>query len=203
MITHVMLDVDGVLVSGHSNGEILWTSSLAQDLGIEPDNLVGEFFSKGWLDVVTGRERLEPVLQAALDRMGADLSAETLIAYWFENDERLVAAVIEDCQKLREAGLTILLATNQEHCRAAYLMQDLGLERVVDGIVYSAQAGAQKPARAFFDYAMGRTGAPAGAHLLVDDTLANVDAARRVGWHGHPWTGADRLWDVMNRYGAQ
>ncbi|MEL7282512.1 MAG: HAD-IA family hydrolase [Pseudomonadota bacterium] len=197
MTTHVMLDVDGVVISGHRADEELWTHHMQSDLGLDPAALVEGFFQRDWIEVVTGEKDLIPVLQTALDRMKAEVTAEALTEYWFAKDARIVEPVIEDCQRLRELGLTVILTTNQEHRRAAYLMQDLGLGKFVDGIVYSAQAGAQKPARAFFDFAMARTGARAKAHLLVDDHLANVDAARTAGWQAHHWTSGHRLWDVV------
>lgn len=197
MISHVMLDVDGVLISGHAAAEDLWTHNLKRDLGVEPLALVEAFFAKGWADVVTGRKALEPVLQAALGQMGVGVMAEDLIDYWFAKDSRLVEPVLEDCKRLREAGLTVILTTNQEHRRASFLMQDLGLGQVVDGMVYSAQAGAVKPMRAFFDFAMVQTGAQPEAHLLVDDHRANVDGARYAGWQAHHWSADHRLLDVV------
>ncbi|MEM1363932.1 MAG: HAD-IA family hydrolase [Pseudomonadota bacterium] len=195
-----MLDVDGVLVSGHGPHDERWTHRLKHDLGIEPEDLVREFFAKGWNKVVTGEKALEPALADSLNRLGSKVEVGTLIDYWFEKDARLVNAVLNDCVRLRDAGFKVILTTNQEHRRAEYLMQDLGLEKVVDGIVYSAQAKAQKPDRAFFEFAMGYTGEPPRAHLLVDDHAANVDSACRVGWHGYVWRAYADLFETVTTF---
>ncbi|MEL7013874.1 MAG: HAD-IA family hydrolase [Pseudomonadota bacterium] len=197
LISHVMLDVDGVIISGHGAQEAPWTHSLKDDLGIEPEALVRAFFAKGWSKVVTGKEALEPALAKSLNELGSIVEVGTLIDYWFEKDARLVTSVLQDSQRLREAGFKVILTTNQEHRRAAYLMNDLKLSDVVDGIVYSAQVGAQKPDRAFFEYALRQTGVAPQAHLLVDDHAANVDGARQVGWHGHVWTSDMKLFEAV------
>lgn len=195
-----MLDVDGVLISGHGAQGELWTHRLKDDLGIEPDDLVREFFAKGWKRVVTGKDALEPALSKSLARLGATVEARTLIDYWFVKDARLVTSVVQDSQRLREAGFKVVLTTNQEHLRAAYLMNDLKLRDVVDGIVYSAQAKAQKPDRAFFDFAMRQTAEAPEAHLLVDDHVANVESAREVGWHGQVWTSGMKLFETVTGF---
>jgi len=199
-MTNLMLDADGVLIAGHSAQEELWTRHLKDDLGIEPQDLVSTFFAKGWKEVVTGQQALEPALSNSLKALGSTVNADTLIEYWFAKDARLVTTVVQDCQRLREAGFTVVLTTNQEHRRAAYLMHKLELSKVVDGIVYSAQAGAQKPDIAFFEYAMHQTGQPADAHLLVDDHPENVKSARAVGWHGQVWTPDMNLFDVVTSF---
>lgn len=195
-----MLDVDGVVVSGHGTQDELWTHRLKDDLGIEPEDLARAFFAKRWTKVVTGKDMLEPALAKSLDELGSKVEAGTLIDYWFEKDARVVKRVVQDCRRLRQAGFKVVLTTNQEHRRADYLMNDLKLGAAVDGIVYSAQAGAQKPDSAFFEFAMGQTGVPPQAHLLVDDHIANVDGARQVGWHGHVWAGDTNLFEAVTRF---
>ncbi|MEO0780222.1 MAG: HAD-IA family hydrolase [Pseudomonadota bacterium] len=200
VISHVMLDVDGVLIAGHGTKDERWIHRLKEDLGIEPEDLVRAFFAKGWKKVVTGEDALEPALAKSLDELGSTVEVGTLIDYWFEKDARLVTSVVQDTQRLREAGFKVILTTNQEHRRAAYLMTELKLNKVADGIVYSAQAGAQKPDRAFFEYAMRQTGEAPQAHLLVDDHAVNVDGARQIGWHGQVWASDMDLFATVTNF---
>ena len=62
----LMLDVDGVLVSGRPSDGKKWTQNLLEDLGIRPELLVKEFFAREWRDVVTGKQDLYPVLELSL-----------------------------------------------------------------------------------------------------------------------------------------
>lgn len=92
---------------------------------------------------------------------------------------------------LRARGVAVHLATNQEHLRAAWLRARFAGQ--VDGVWYSAALGARKPEAAFFARAAAGAGLAPAQVLLVDDTAANVVAARQAGWHGVVWTGAARL----------
>ena len=184
----LMLDVDGVLVKGRPEDGLSWASDIERDLGIDPKALAGEFFAPHWDDIVTGRAGLLDVLGACLPSLADGVSAEAFADYWFARDARVDEAVLAECDALRAAGMRVVLATNQEHLRADYLMERLGLGEHVDGIVYSAAVGARKPDAAFFAAAVERCGVAAGACLLVDDTAANIAAARRAGWQAALWS---------------
>jgi len=190
----LMLDVDGVLVHASAEDGASWAADIERNLGIDPQHLQEAFFEPHWTDIVTGRKDLAAVLDACLPALAPGLSAQDFIDYWFERDSRIDAGVVADCDALRRGGLRIYLATNQEHLRAAHLMDGLGLRDHVDGIVYSARVGARKPERTFFDAALMHSGSRPENTLLVDDTLANVEAARGAGWQARHWTeGADLL----------
>lgn len=184
----IMLDVDGVLIDGRPKDGKNWSSSLHEDLGIAPSVLVEKFFMKSWTDIVTGKRDLLPALSAVLDEMAVKVTAQELVKYWFEMDSRIVEPVLRDCRAARESGISVFLATNQEHLRARYLMETLNLREEVDGIIYSAQIGLRKPQAGFFKHAIGVSGFRPEDLLLVDDTHANVLAAVEAGWRAVHWT---------------
>ncbi|WP_394689871.1 HAD-IA family hydrolase [Hoeflea sp.] len=183
-----MLDVDGVLVDGRPEDGRSWAFSLREDLGIDPEMLVSSFFSKVWGDIVTGKRELVIELTKVLRQLPTDVTAEELVDYWFEMDSRIVEPVLEDCRAARQSGVALYLATNQEHLRARYLMETLGLGREFDGMIYSAQAGVRKPFSGFYDHALRVSGFAPEALLFVDDTQANVDAAADAGLRAVHWT---------------
>lgn len=190
----LMMDVDGVLVGGRpTDGRHLF-AELEADLGLSPDRLRETFFTPYWEAIVTGREGLTERLAPVLATIAPKVPAERLIAYWFENDSRVDQDVLSAVQRYRERGVPVFLATNQEHLRADYLMQQVGLGAHVDGIIYSAALGYRKPDAQFFERAAAVAGAAPEDIVLVDDTPANVEAARRNGWHAVHWTG-ERLLD--------
>ncbi len=51
----------------------------------------------------------------------------------------------------------------------------------------SAALGIRKPDRAFFEQAASLSGLPAEQLLLIDDTPANITAARASGWKAVQW----------------
>ncbi|MBN9361858.1 MULTISPECIES: HAD-IA family hydrolase [unclassified Devosia] len=196
----LMMDVDGVLVSGRpSDGRHLF-AELEADLGLSPDRLRQTFFTPFWEAIVTGREGLTERLTPVLAEIAPRVSAERLIAYWFENDSRVDQAVLSAVKRYRDRGLPVFLATNQEHLRADYLMRQVGLGAHVDGIIYSAALGHRKPSTEFFERAAAIAAAAPEDIVLVDDTLANVEASRQAGWSAVHWTGNGSLDEELARY---
>lgn len=196
----LMMDVDGVLVSGRpTDGRHLF-AELEHDLGLSPDRLRETFFTPFWEAIVTGREGLTERLGPVLAEIAPKVSAERLIAYWFENDSRVDENVLAAMRQYRQRGVPVFLATNQEHMRADYLMQKVGLGEHVDGIIYSAAVGHRKPAAEFFDHAAATAGAEPADIVLVDDTLANIEGARRRGWNAVHWTNEQPLAEALAPY---
>ena len=198
----LMVDVDGVLVHGRPSDGLPLFTHLERDLGLRLDVLQGAFFKTYWPDIVTGRDALEPRLAEVLGTIAPQLNARTLIDYWFENDSRLDHTLLDDLAALRAEGTQMFLATNQEHLRAAYLMDKLGLSSRVDGIFYSAALGHQKPSAEFFQLATEKVGIPANEIGFIDDVEANIEAARRFGWKAMQWTSGTKLQDAIAAFSA-
>ena len=193
----LMLDVDGVVITGRPGDGQPWSTSLATDLGIDPARLQTVFFRPFWAQIVTGKLGLVETLTHCLPRAGARIRAEDFIAYWFSRDARLDPRVLEDVAALRGLGVAVFLTTNQDHLRAAYLMESVGLRDHVDGMVYSAALGVRKPEHGFFAAAAVQVGHAPENLVLVDDTRANVTAARAAGWRARLWRGDLRLRDLV------
>lgn len=183
----IMLDVDGVLVRGRPHDGAHLFTDLQKDLGLSLEQLQLEFFKPRWSAIVTGQKLLVPELTEVLARIAPYVTAKTLIDYWFLNDSRVDRAVIDAVAELRMKGDRVYLATNQEHMRASYLMETMGLRDHVDGIFYSASIGHRKPAREFFEHSTAAVAAPVSSITLIDDTEENVLAARAFGWSAVHW----------------
>ncbi|MEI1250361.1 HAD family hydrolase [Rhizobium aouanii] len=189
----LMVDVDGVLIHGRPTDGLPHFTHLERDLGLRVDLLQQEFFQTHWRDIIIGREALEPRLAGVLAKIAPHLSAEILIDYWFENDSRLDFNLLEELAALRQSGITLLLATNQEHRRARYLMEQIGLKAHFDDIIYSAALGHSKPSPDFFQLATERAGVPPGEIGFIDDMAVNIEAARQFGWNAAQWTAGATL----------
>ncbi|MGO8058804.1 HAD family hydrolase [Rhizobium johnstonii] len=189
----LMVDVDGVLIHGRPTDGLPHFTYLERDLGLRFDLLQQEFFQTHWGDIIIGRAALEPRLAGVLAKIAPHLSAETLIDYWFENDSRLDRNLLEELAGLRQSGITLLLATNQEHRRARYLMEQIGLSAHFDDIIYSAALGHSKPSRDFFRLATERAGVLPGEIAFIDDMAVNIEAARQFGWNAAQWTAGATL----------
>lgn len=198
VIKVLMVDVDGVLVHGRPDDGRHWSTSLEDDLGVHPSDLHRVFFDVSWEDVVRGRATLRDSLTTALHRIAPSLSADRLIAYWFERDSRLDAQLLDALHAIRTTGIRVHLATNQEHERARYLMETLGLARYADAIHYSARLGARKPSREFFDAVAANVGVSPARLLLVDDRIDHVLGAKAAGWNALHWTRGPAMIETLH-----
>lgn len=193
----LMVDVDGVLVHGRPQDGLPFGTFLERDLGVSLDRLKREFFEKCWAEIVTGKVPMRPMLENVLSEIAPTVSVDSLIQYWFEHDSRLDPILLSDLQEQKRRGVRIYLATNQEHERAAYLMETLELKSVASGIFYSAALGCRKPSEDFYRKATEQSGVHAQEIMFIDDMAENIEAARAFGWQAAQWTSGMSLQDVL------
>ena len=190
-----MVDIDGVVIVPRVGG---WAADMQADLGLSPSVLKAAFFEPHWNDIVHGRAALHERLAPVLAQYAPHLSSHTLTSYWFEKDAIFDETLLADLAALRATGVQLHLATVQEHERAAYLWDTLRLRDRFDAMHYAADLGAKKSDPAFYAAVEARTGFAPQEIVLIDDTEANVDAARRAGWRAFAWTGSARLTDLLS-----
>lgn len=200
------LDVDGVLLDPDRHGAGHWTNTLADECGITRPQLREAFFQRSWDDVVNGRQAIEDALAEALATIGTDLSVDHVLQCWFDADYVVVGRALDLARRAHELGVRVVLATNQEHRRAAYLQRRLGAEFELDDVVYSARLGYQKHDPEFFELAseqLGVTPDRRSSVLFVDDVEHNVDVARAAGWRAvHATPGGAWIDEVSDLLGA-
>ena len=79
------------------------------------------------------------------------------------------------------------------------LMESLGLDRYCDGIFYSAALSCRKPSTHFYEKVPELSGFRPAQLLLIDDTPANVLAARNLGWNAVEWTKSSTLAEQISK----
>ena len=91
----------------------------------------------------------------------------------------------EACRALAVAGLRLAVVSNWDvglHDQLALL----GLDRLVDTVVTSAEAGAPKPERPVFELALARLDVPASRAVHVGDSEADAEGALAAGLRFEP-----------------
>lgn len=170
----IALDVDGVLVhDGHGGG---WLDVVAAEFGLTAEDF-HPWFREHWAGVVTGQRAVED----ALSEFAHPLDVERFLARWFEESSAVNEEIVAAAKQWSAFGARLVLATNQEHRRAAHLRNHLAAHLDLADVLYSADLGVGKPSALFFGAADKRLdGAPV---VFIDDAIANVEAARAHGWH--------------------
>ena len=194
----LVLDLDGVVLTPTEP----WESALPPDLGIPPSEIVRDFFNASFREVLRGRLDLYVALHAWLDARGLADRLDYFVSYWFERDGTVDEAVLAAAAEWRaRTGGRVFAASNQEHHRAAWLRDRVGLGAHFDEIVYSAALGVCKPERVFFTNAQARMGVTVGQSILfVDDKAENVDGARMSGWRAMLYRGPEALARALEKW---
>jgi putative hydrolase of the HAD superfamily len=190
-MTVLVLDLDGVVVRGHPEGG-RWDKNLERDLGIDAALVQEKFFQRHFRKIAIGEADLFETLDRVWPELGCKVSARDFVDYWFAMDSLLDDDVLAQVSVWRGAGRKAYLATIQEHHRARHIWNILGPR--FDGIFYSADLGARKPERTFYERVMAKLPGVAPSDVLFfDDSLANVEGAAAVGWNAHHFKDSDDL----------
>lgn len=208
MTRAVLFDVDGVLIHGyHANPARVraWDANMLADTGVDPERFRQEFtFDIFMKKVIVGQMSLIDALERRLPALGYKGSPMAFARYWLTQDSVLNEPLLDIVRKLKQrSDLKLYVATNQEHLRASWLWNHLGLSELFEDIFYAARIGVQKPDSKFFDFIEARIGPQTEPPLFFDDSPKVIEGARKHGWEAvqfetvddctsHPWI-ADRL----------
>ena len=191
----LVLDIDGVVSLAYPGSAQPWYATLKADWGFDHDEMARDFFRTDFMEVLRGRLDLYVALHDYLEPKGLADRLDEFVTYWFGKDSVIDRGVLAQADAWRQrTGGRCFAASNQEHHRIAYLRDHAGLGAHFDEIVYSAALGVCKPHRTFFTNAQARMGVTVAQSILfVDDTAANVDAARAFGWRAMLYRGPESL----------
>lgn len=185
MVTHVLLDADGVLQTVAGG----WVERARPYVGDRGRELLEIFWAHEGAPLV-GAGDVVDALALALDQLGLAVEAAELYPLvWLRID--VVATSIDLVHRLREAGYGVHLGTNQTSPRAAHMRTALGYDDLFDVSVYSCDIGVAKPDPAYFVKAAELIGVRLDEVVFVDDKLPNVLAARSAGMAAEHWIFTD------------
>lgn len=195
MIKVLLVDVDGVLVNGE-----LFSKVLARDYGIT-EEMTASFFQGRFQECLVGNADLREELGEHLTAWGWPGSLDEFLTYWFRSEHRINEPLVIAIQQLRERGIRVYLATNQERYRTEYILEHMGFAEKFDGIFSSAHVKYTKSDPEFFMSVL-RTleDMPASDILFWDDGLANVATAQLVGIHAELYLNLLDFHKKMNTY---
>ncbi len=183
----VLWDADGVLQHSPDG----WLAAL-HDVG-------GPGFAEALWEAeqpaLRGEVRLRDALEQVLARWpSATVGTEDLLRFWERAWPDTDAMALVD--EVRASGVTCALATNQQDHRRAWMRDTTRMDDHFDRVFYSTELRLAKPDPAYFRHILAELGVPAAETAFVDDSAANVEAARSLGVrtvHHDPASGATTL----------
>ncbi|MEM8802506.1 MAG: HAD-IA family hydrolase [Pseudomonadota bacterium] len=186
----IVWDFDGVLNRNVVDGRFIWADRLEADLGIDQQAFSDFIFRSGRIrSIVRGDLDLHQTVADWLVDTGHQCSADEVLAYWFEKDALPDPEILS---LLQAVPCRHVIGTNNEALRASYIETEMGFARHVERVFSSGRMGVAKPERAFFEAITAWSGVPVTETLLIDDSAANVPAARALGWQAFHFTDESR-----------
>jgi HAD superfamily hydrolase (TIGR01509 family) len=203
VIKAVLLDVDGTLIDSNDAHARAWV-----DVGQEFGHVI-EFDEVRWLigmggDKVlprlTGLQEESPEGERMLERRGEIFRERYLPALAaFPGARELV-------DRLRADGRKLVVATSASETDLKALLEQAGLESLLEDATNSDDAEASKPSPDIVEAALKKSGAAAAHAVMIGDTPYDIEAATRAGIRAIAvecggW-GADELADAVEVYAS-
>lgn len=174
-------DFDGVLNANVTDGIFAWMKTFDEDTGMSVQSLATYLFNGRFQRAMVGEADLHELVGEWAASEGVPHRAGEVIDYWFDRDHIPDEKTLAIVRKARTAGVTNVIATNNEVYRADWIEQQ-GFGDHMHAVFAAGRMRLAKPDLAYFAHiedAMGVTGKDV---ILVDDLEENVQAARAHGW---------------------
>jgi beta-phosphoglucomutase len=188
-LTAVILDLDGVIADSHPLHEQAWKTLLAEQ-GLDPASINLDF-------IYAGRPRRE-ILRYYL----GPLPEEQLESLGRRKDElysRLADALkpkpglLRLLDELDAAGIPFAVATCAGRKRAEDTLRQFGIAERFAAVVTGEDAGSSKPTPEIFLLAAAKLQVSPRQALVIEDSLAGIEAARAAGMKCVAYVPAARL----------
>ncbi len=149
------------------------------------------------VDLITGAVTLADIYESLVATYGLSLGYEKFVEAWLEPSKPLagMAQLIE--QLSRRYKLLLLSNVDAYYWQA---IRPLHPElNYFDDLFVSCELGLAKPDPAVFEYVARMSGVDPVHCFFIDDTIANIEAAKAIGFQTHLFTGIDAFVKDLKR----
>jgi putative hydrolase of the HAD superfamily len=178
MIKAVLLDADGVVIKNHDYFSNRYKKDFGKSLN---DDVITNFFNNEYKQTAIGKADLKQLLKERLNEWEWEGTVDELLKYWFEGEREVDKEVLDIANKLREKGIKVYLASDNEKYRAEYLLNKVGLKDKFDETFFSCFLGYTKSGTEFFKAIVKKLNLNPDEIVYFDDDLKNVNVAKKVG----------------------
>jgi len=198
-VTTVVFDIGGVLLDWNPR-------HLYRKLIADPAEMA-EFLTQ----VCSPRWHLAHDLGADTEQSCRELAARNpgqaeLIMAWSRRSEEMVTGQIDEAVEVladvRAAGMPCLALSNMEPDKFLLRRDKFAFFGLLDDCVISGIEGVAKPDREIYEILLNRYDLDPAATVFIDDTRANIAAARAIGIHAIEYSGAERLRRELRELGV-
>lgn len=177
MLKAVIFDLDGVVADSHPIHESAWKTLLAEQ-GLDPQTINVDFLYAGHPRREILQHYLGDLSEALVERLGRRKDELYVLAA-----ANLVAkpGIPRVLGELHTAGILLALATSAGRARTQETLAKFGIAGHFSAVVTGNDVRAAKPAPDIFLLAASKLGAAPEEAVVVEDSVAGVQAARAAG----------------------
>lgn len=198
----IIYDNDGMVTHGGRFSE-QYSREFAVDVAV-----MAPFFEGPLKQCQMGKADLKEELKKVIEIWQWKGTVDELMRYWFSIGDLVHEEIYASVTKLKQQGLVVCLATNNEKYRMQYLSNKLSYDKVFDELFTSAELGAFKQSaegvEKIFQTLKEKYGITDKAEILYwDDREKNVAGLNNMGFNARLYTEYDSFKNVMSKYGFQ
>lgn len=171
----ILLDFDGVISPGKYSSEIY-----SKEFGVDLKTML-PFFDLMKNTANIGKGDLKELLSTVIKKWNWKDSVEDLLQYWLESDTNIDVELVEYCKQIKNSGIKIYLASDQEKYKADFIWNKRGLKKWMDGIFVSCKIGCLKNDPKFFKHIVDKLNILPSEIIYFDDSESKVNSARSIG----------------------
>lgn len=173
-----LFDIDGVYISASEPFSIRYEREKARP------GMMTTFFKGVFQNCLVGKADLKEEASKHLEEWGWEGNVDSFLDKWFSEESRPNPEIVTIVRELQKGGKEIYLVTNQEKYRARYLVHNLDLQSVADGVYSSSMLGVKKPNPRYYERVLeeiGYTGERKDV-FYIDDDIENIETAKEMGF---------------------
>ncbi|MDP2651779.1 MAG: HAD hydrolase-like protein [bacterium] len=198
----IIYDNDGMITNGGRFSE-----QYSKEFGVDP-SVMTPFFEGPFKNCLMGKADLKEELKKVLDEWKWEGTVDELMQYWFSIGDSVYDDIYASILKLKEQGLTVCLATNQEKYRTEYLVKKLSYDKIFDEIFLSADLGVYKHSpdglEKIFQVLKEEYAISDKEEIMYwDDREDHVEALNKLGFNGQLYRDYPSFRAVLSEAGYQ
>lgn len=171
----ILFDADGVVIDTD-----VFSVQYQKQFGVANEVML-PFFKGVFQECLVGKADLKVVVKPYLPDWKWTGTVDEFLEFWFKAEHHIDDRMIRLIKDLQSKGVKCYLATKQEKYRTKYIRNEMGFDDVFDHIFSSADIGAKKPEREFyesiFQWIEKTDGLSKDELFFVDDSEENVTSA--------------------------
>lgn len=203
MIRNLLFDLGGVIMNLRRDRAVAALQALGMTNAAE---ILGEYAQQGPFGALeSGSISVEEWRRQMAEFIPGGVDYDALDAAFISFLDGIPVYRLETLRNLRKSYHIYLLSnTNalmwETEIKRQFRREGLEIEDYFDGIVTSYEAKVMKPRPGIFEYARRKLGIEPSETLFLDDSSANCEAARSLGWYAVEVRPGEEFADVINKY---